>query len=232
MKNAIAFLKKIKKNNNTPWMHAHKDEYLIAKKEFEFLVQEFIVRLQEWDPQLPHMEIKDCTFRFNRDIRFSDNKNPYKENFGGFFSYGGKKGNLPGYYLHISPKESFLAGGVWLPEANELLSIRRYLVKHGDKLKKILKDKKFKKIFGELNTDYVLKRPPKGFSEDTDHIQFLKYKSFTVSSPLTLEQVLKPGFGKFAVEQMKVLKPFNHFFSVAVNSKGYMVPSGVADLDD
>ena len=82
-------------------MHAHKDEYLLAKKEFEFLVQELIVRIGEWDKRLPMLEVKNCVFRFNRDTRFSDNKNPYKENFGTFISYGGKKSSLPGYYFHL-----------------------------------------------------------------------------------------------------------------------------------
>jgi uncharacterized protein (TIGR02453 family) len=74
VKNTISFLKKIKKNNNTPWMHAHKGEYIAAKEEFAFLVQELIVRISAWDSRLPHLEVKDCVFRFNRDTRFSDNK--------------------------------------------------------------------------------------------------------------------------------------------------------------
>jgi uncharacterized protein (TIGR02453 family) len=232
MKNTIAFLKKIKKNNNTPWMHAHKDEYIAAKKEFEFLVQELIIRIQEWDPKLPHLEVKECTFRFNRDIRFSDNKNPYKENFGAWFGYGGKKSSLPGYYLNVSPKEIFVAAGVWMPEPNELTSIRRYIVKHGDKLEKILNDKKFKKAFGGLSTDHMLKRPPKGFDADNKYVELLKFKSFTVSAPLTLEQLFKPGFGKLADNQMKLMKPFNMFLSEALGAKGYEVPFGVDDSDD
>lgn len=213
-------------------MHAHKDEYITAKKEFEFLVQEMIVRIQDWDPKLPHLEVKGCTFRFNRDIRFSDNKNPYKENFGAWFSYGGKKSSLPGYYLHVSPKEIFVAGGVWMPEPNELVSIRRYIAKHGDKLENILKEKKFNKSFEGLDTDHMLKRPPKGFDADNKYVEFLKYKSFTVSAPMTLEQLLKPGFGKMADVQMRLIKPFNHFLFDAVSSKGHEIPFGVRDLDD
>ena len=232
MKNTIAFLKKIKKNNNTPWMHAHKDEYIVAKKEFEFLVQELIVRIQEWDPKLPHLEVKECTFRFNRDIRFSDNKSPYKENFGAWFGYGGKKSSLPGYYLHVSPKEIFVAGGVWMPEADELTSIRRYIVKHGVKFEKILTDKKFKKVFKGLSTDHMLKRAPKGFDADNEFVEFLKYKSFTVSAPLTLEQLMKPGFGKIADSQMRLIKSFNYFLYDALKSKGHEVPFGVNDSDD
>ncbi len=63
-------------------MHAHKEEYLLVKKEFEFLVQELITRIGEWDSKLAYIEPKQCIFRFNRDTRFSDNKKPYKENFG------------------------------------------------------------------------------------------------------------------------------------------------------
>ncbi len=219
MKNTISFLKKITKNNNTPWMHAHKDEYNVAKAEFAFLVQELIVRISSWDTRLPHLEVKDCVFRFNRDTRFSDNKNPYKENFGAYFAYGGKKGGLPGYYLHVSPKEIFVAAGIWMPEADKLLSIRRYILNHGDDLEKILKDKKLKKDFLGLSTEHMLKRPPKGFPADYKHIEFLKFKSFTISSPLTLEQVLSPGFAKVIDQRFKVLKAFNQFLLEATSNK-------------
>lgn len=192
-------------------MHAHKDEYLAAKNEFAFLVQELIARISQWDSRIPHLEVKDCVFRFNRDTRFSDNKNPYKENFGAFFAYGGKKGGLPGYYVHVSPKEIFVAGGIWLPEADKLVSIRRHIMENGDELVKILKDKKFKKVYPGLSTEYVLKRPPKGFPSDHEHVELLKFKSFTVSAPLKVEQVLKPGFGKIVDQHFKLMKPFNEF---------------------
>ena len=211
MKQAIDFLKKIKKNNNTPWMHAHKDEYLAAKKEVEFLAQELITRISSWDSKLPYLEPKHCMFRFNRDIRFSDNKNPYKENFGVFFAYGGKKGGLPGYYLNIAPKDIFVAGGVWMPEADQLLKIRRHIVESGDELQKVLKDKNFKKSFTSLSTDQSLKRPPKGFDANDPNVDFLKLKSFTVSKSLPLEDVFRPGFGKLVEKEFKLMKPLNEF---------------------
>ena len=216
MRNTISFLKKLKKNNNTPWLHAHKNEYIAAKEEFAFLLQELIVRLSAWDSRLPHLEVKDCVFRFNRDTRFSDNKSPYKENFGAFFAYGGKKGGLPGYYLHTSPKENFVAGGIWMPEADKLLAIRRYILNHGDELEKILKDKKFKKVFSGLSTEEVLKRPPKGFPADHKHVELLKLKSFTASAPLTLDQLSKSGFSKVLDQHFKLLKPLNNFLLQAL----------------
>lgn len=216
MKKTMDFLKKIKKNNNTEWMHAHKDMYVGAKEEFAFLTQELITRVKEWETNLPYLEPKNCVFRFNRDIRFSDNKNPYKENFGAFMGYGGKKSSLPGYYIHVSPKEIFVAGGVWMPEAEELKTIRREIMETGDEFLKILNDKKFKKEFGGLDETYKLKRPPKGFSADNKYIELLKYKSFTVSSPLTLEDALKPGFGKLIDAKFKLMRPFNQYLNEAM----------------
>lgn len=216
MKNALNFLKKIKNNNNTPWMHAHKDEYLTAKKEFEFLVQEIIHRVGIWDKNLPYLEPKQCIFRFARDTRFSDNKKPYKENFGAFLAYGGKKGNLPGYYLHVAPKEVFVAGGIWLPEASDLLNIRRFISSHGEELHKILKAPAFKKNFKGLDTDHLLTRPPKGFDKENPFIDLIKYKSFTVSKNLSLAQVLKPGFGKLVDKEFKQIKVLNEYLYDAV----------------
>lgn len=197
-------------------MHAHKDEYLAAKKEFEFLVQELITRISSWDSRLPFLEPKQCIFRFNRDTRFSDNKSPYKENFGAFFSYGGKKSDLPGYYLHVSPKEIFVAGGVWMPEAESLLKIRRHIVESGDELQAIIKNKNFKKAFTALSTEQVLKRPPKGFSPDDPNVELLKLKSFTVSKPIELEEIFKPGFGKIVDREFRLMKPFNEYLYQAM----------------
>lgn len=216
MKKSISFLKKIKNNNNTTWMHAHKDEYQSAKNEVEFLAQELIHRIREWDENLTFLEPKDCMFRFNRDTRFSDNKNPYKENFGLFFAYGGKKGGLPGYYLNIAPKEIFVAGGVWIPQADQLQKVRRFIQQNGNDLIAILEDKKFKKVFPALDSEFQLKRPPRGFSGDEKFIELLKYKSFTVSAPLALDAALKPGFGKVVEKHFKLMKPFNEFFREAL----------------
>ncbi len=218
MKKSLGFLKKIKKNNSTPWMHAHKEEYLEAKKEFEFFIQELIFRIGEWDSRLPHLEPKNCIFRLNRDVRFSDNKKPYKENFGGFMAYGGKKGGLPGYYLNVEPQHCFVAGGVWMPEADKLLAVRRYILEHGDELEKIIKDKKFKKTFGELSTDAALKRVPKGFPADHKHAELLKLKSFTISASLTMDEMTKPGLGKKVDQYFKLMKPLNDFLYKALTS--------------
>jgi uncharacterized protein (TIGR02453 family) len=218
MKKSISFIKKVSKNNNTEWMHVHKDEYLEAKSEFDTLVQELIARISSWDSRLPYLEPKNCTFRLNRDIRFSDNKKPYKENFGAFMGYGGKKGGLPGYYFHLSPKEIFVAGGIWMPETPELLKIRRYISENGEELEKIVQNKGFKKAFGELENENALKRPPKGFDSKSPYLHFLKLKNYIVSKPITVMDAINPGLGKMIEKDFKTIKPLNEFLMEALKS--------------
>ena len=197
-------------------MHAHKDEYLEARKEFEFLVQELIVRISQWDSRFEHLEPKHCIFRFNRDIRFSDNKSPYKENFAAYFGIGGKKSFLPGYYVSISPKEIFVGGGIWHPEADKLQNVRRYIAENGDDLKKIISDKKFKKTFGALSEEDTLKRVPKGFESDHEYGDYLKLKSFVASKEMTVKESMEKAFGLKIDKILKDLKPLNEFLHQAV----------------
>lgn len=216
MKLTLSFLKKINKNNNTEWMKAHKEEYQAARKEFEFLIQELIVRLSEWDERFGYLEPKDCIFRFNRDIRFSDNKSPYKENFAAFFGIGGKKSTLPGYYISLSPKEIFVGGGLWQPEADKLHKVRRFVAENGEELKKILANKKFRKTYGHLSEEDKLKRIPKGFDADHPYAEWLKLKSFIASKDFTASDTLVRGFGQKVDKALQDLKPLNAFLHEAL----------------
>lgn len=192
-------------------MHAHKDEYLAAKTEFDFLVQEVLARLSAWDEKLPMLEPKETTYRFNRDIRFSENKKPYKEHFASYISYDGKKGILPGYYLHVSPTDVFVAGGIWYPEPNELKTIRRAISEHGDEFRKIFDDRKLARVFSELAAEESLKRVPKGFSPDHEFADLLKRKSFVVKKSFSPSDVTEKDFGKKVFDAFRLLKPMNHF---------------------
>lgn len=218
MKKTLTFLKKIKKNNNTEWMQAHRDEYLEARKEFEFLIQEIIVRLSQWEPRFEFLEPKNCIFRFNRDIRFSNNKNPYKENFAAFFGIGGKKSPLPGYYISVSPKEIFVGGGLWQPEPDRLAKLRRYLSENGEELDAIVSARGFKKTYGELSDEDTLKRVPRGYSPEHPHAEYLKLKSIVASKDLSESEALDKKFGEKIDKILRELKPLNAFLEEALKS--------------
>ena len=123
-KQTLDFLKDIKENNNRDWFLANKKRYEGYKQSYLATVEAFLAEMQRHDPSLRHLEPKDCMFRINRDIRFTKDKSPYKTNMAIWMSTGQKNTNLAGYYVHIEPGASFIAGGVYYPDPADLKKIR------------------------------------------------------------------------------------------------------------
>ncbi len=213
----LKFLKDLNKNNNKPWFEAHRKDYETAKGAFLFLVEEIIKSISKFDPPIGSLQAKDCTFRINRDVRFSKDKSPYKNNIAGYFNKDGKKGNGAGYYLHIEPGGSFAAGGIWMPEPAGLVKIRQEIDYSFDDWKKATGSSNFKKHFikGIDNTD-VLVRPPKGYDENNPAIKYLKMKSFVVRKSFTDIEIQDKNFVKELAKTFESMKPMIDFLNRAV----------------
>ena len=152
MQHSINFLKKLKTNNTKEWFEKNKNTYLQAKEEFETLVDKLIKGLVKADKLIsPELKAKDCTFRIYKDVRFSKDKSPYKTNMGASINPGGKKSLLAGYYLHMEPGGSFLAGGVYMPQPDQLSAIRQEIDYNPKPLHSVLKSASFKKFFKGLD---------------------------------------------------------------------------------
>ena len=112
----LQFLRDVMANNNRPWFQQHKDMYLAAKEDFERGVAAAISRISTFDSSVAHIGVKDATYRFYRDTRFSPDKSPYKNHLGAYISARGKKSLHGGYYIHLEPDYCMLAcGSYWLP---------------------------------------------------------------------------------------------------------------------
>lgn len=217
-KDSLAFLKDLKKNNHREWFLEQKKRYEAYKKDYHALVQQFIDELKKQDESLSRLEVKDCTFRINRDIRFSKDKSPYKTNMALWFSPGNKNWNQGGYYVHIEPGASFIAGGFYQPEADDLRKIRSEIAFFHEELEAILNAPDFKKTFGTLNSEGALKTAPKGYEKDHPAIELLKNKSFTASCPLTDKELESKDFVKEVSKKLMLLKPLNEFLNRAVGN--------------
>jgi uncharacterized protein (TIGR02453 family) len=212
----LTFLTKLARNNDRTWFEKNKETYLIAKENYEVFVGKVLEELIKFNPEFRGLNPKKLPFRIYRDVRFSKDKRPYKTNMGAGFSPNGKLVQEPGYYLHIEPGKSFFAGGIYMPDVPNLSKIRQEIDYNGEKLEKILKDKKFKKWFKELDNIDRLKTMPKGYSFDNPHIDLLKNKSFIVSHPFTDTQVKDKKFLKNIAEVAKATKPMNDFLKDAI----------------
>lgn len=212
----LKFLTNLKKNNNRPWFDQNRKLYEAAKSDILVLVEGLIKEVSKFDPSIGSLLPKDCTFRINRDVRFSKDKSPYKNNMAGYFNKHGKKGLGAGYYLHVEPGKSFVAGGIWMPEPAVLSKIRQEIDYDFNDWKKILNHKSFKKQFQKgIDTADSLVRPPKGYDENNPAIDFLKMKSFVVRKSFTDSEVLSNSFAKKIAGAFEAMKPMIDFLNRA-----------------
>jgi uncharacterized protein (TIGR02453 family) len=210
----LDFLRDLQRNNNKEWFHANKARYETEKKLLQQLVQHYIDQVGTFY-NLEGVAPKDCTYRINRDVRFSANKAPYKNNMGFSLEEGGKKTGNAGFYLHIQPgNESFLASGAYAPSKEELAAIRQEIDYNGQELKNILENKSFKALFPKLEGQ-ELKTSPKGYTQDNEHIQLLRKNQLYVWHKYSDKEILAPNFIETSIEHMKVLLPFALWINVA-----------------
>jgi uncharacterized protein (TIGR02453 family) len=214
----LRFLSRLKKNNNKPWFDAHRADYEAARIDFSNFIQLAIDDLQRSDATIAGLTSRDCLFRMNRDIRFSKDKTPYKANFGASIKRGGKKSIFAGYYFHCEPGRSFVGGGLWMPEVAALKKLRQEIDYNWEAFQGLLKERNFKKIYGDLyaGTDVKLSSRPKGYENDNPAIEYLKLKCFIAERPVADDELTKGSLHKKTVEAFRALQPVLDFINQAL----------------
>ncbi len=213
----LTFLRDIKKNNNKDWFDKNKERYLAAKDNVAEAIDSLLVQLCTFEKNFRGLSSKDCLFRIYRDVRFSKDKRPYKINLGASINIGGKKAISAGYYLHIEPGNSFLAGGIWMPPGDVVKKIRQEIDYNGKKISKILSQKEFKKYFGTLDDAYKLKTTPKGYDKNHVDIELLRLNSFIVWHKYSDKEITNMNFIKGLTKGSKIMKPFLDFLNSGID---------------
>lgn len=215
----LNFLKDLRNNNHKEWFDENRKLYESAKSDFLYFVQQVIDEFSKIDNSFQFVKAKDCIFRINRDIRFSNDKSPYKTNFGAFITKNGKKPmNLAGYYFHLEPGNSFAGGGIYMPMPPELKKIRAAIDVNFPEFLQIIQNKKFKNVFSglDIEPELMLTRVPKGFETDNPAAEYLKFKSFTAVVNLSDEQLQSNNLLSKTIEIFAALKPLNDFLNNAL----------------
>lgn len=187
-KRILQFLRDLMVNNNRPWFQDHKDEYQAVKDDFERGVGQAIARISTFDNSVAHVTVKDATYRFYRDTRFSSDKSPYKNHLGAYIAAHGKKALHGGYYIHLEPGRCMLAcGNYWLP-TNILTSCRNEIMGNIDEWLRCVESPEFLRYYGADETAGPdaeqgfgierLKTCPSGFPRDYEHIRYLRMKDY------------------------------------------------------
>lgn len=216
LEKSIAFLKKLAKNNNRDWFEKNKAHYLEAKAEFELFIDELISGIRKFDKRIvADLKAKDCVFRIYKDVRFSNDKSPYKTNFGASINPGGRKSGLPGYYFHVQPGELFLAGGIYRPFPEIVYAVRQEIDYEGKQLERILKSKEYCSYFNGLYQDDKLKTVPKGYDAEHKYLELLKLKSFIAIHEFSEKETASKTFEQQVMKGFKAAYPLNLYLQAA-----------------
>lgn len=216
MKTVLSFLNDLKKKNTKEWFNENRKRYEESKEKMLFFTELMIQEIAKFDDEISLINPKDCLFRIFRDVRFSNDKTPYKTNMGSFITRDGRKSHRAGYYIHIEPGNSFIGGGVWCPLAEPLKAIRSEIYDNADGFKEVINDKNFKKHFDSIHGEQ-LKTAPKGFPKDFKDIELLRYKSYAFGQEFDDKTVKSDDFVAKAVKAFKELYKANRYMNAAMD---------------
>ncbi|QLG47022.1 DUF2461 domain-containing protein [Costertonia aggregata] len=200
-KDALEFLKKLEKNNNREWFAEHKKIFKEHQAHVKGFFQELMQKMKMHD-EIEKMKM----FRIYRDVRFSNDKTPYKTQFSGSYTRAGAK-RRGGYFICIRPRSSFIATGFWNPNKEDLLRIRKEFELDATEIREILENTDFKNTWGALQGDAV-KTAPKGFDKEHPNIDLIKHKQFIFTRNFTDAEVLSPSFMNELDVSFKAIRPY------------------------
>ena len=212
----LAFFKDLAANNNRDWFQANKKRYETSiKKPFELFVADLIKELKKHDKSI-NITPSDAIFRINRDIRFSKDKTPYKLNASAVISKDGRKTDgASGVYVELGPEKLAMAGGIYMPDKDKLLAIRDGIARNPKAFMKVLSDKTFVKVWGELQGEKnkVLSAEHKKVAETCPYIY---HKQFYFWVELDPKMILSDKLVKTVVDHYLAGKPVGDFLNAQV----------------
>ena len=221
MEEIIRFLEDVLYNNNRPWFQEHKQQYVKVQANFNVLAEQIINGVQKFDDNCKNLTLKDCTYRFYRDTRFSPDKRPYKTHFGVFVCPEGKKSMLSGYYFHVEAKESeylghnMLCTGMYMPDTTMLKTIRDEILFNAEPLvESIAKAKGF-----DLDTSNAMKRVPNGYPKDHPHAELFKQRDWLLVQELQDDILYRERLVEWVLAEFEKTKDFCQWLNRTVKGE-------------
>jgi len=203
----LSFLDDLGKHNTKAWFDTHRAAYEEARDRFAQFIDHLIGALRDSD-QLHGLSAKDCIARINRDTRFAKDKSPYKTNLSAAIAPGGRKSEQLGYHIAVGPHgQSMIAGGLYMPTAEQLAKFRQAIDQDATELKTIAHDTTFTHALGTIEGE-KLATAPQGFSRTHPEIELLKLKQVVVVHHFADTDVVVPDFFDQAVNVCHAMKPF------------------------
>ena len=212
----FSFLKELAANNNREWFKQHQAQYEAVNREVEQLMTVLVARISFFEPEVMHLEAKDCMYRIYRDLRFTQDKTPYKTHIGGFVNAKGKKSLHCGYYVHLEPGHCMVAGGGWCPRPDMLKGIRQSICDNLEEFQEIVTAPSFTKHFSTIGME-KLKTAPKGFPKDFPCMDYLRPKDYVIWKDVPDSFFSEPDFIDRTLEIFQAMKPYHDFLNYTID---------------
>ena len=235
-KRILKFLRQVMANNNRAWFQEHKKEYDAVRAEFERGIAQAIERITTFDSEIAHLQVKDCTYRFYRDTRFSADKSPYKNHLGAYIDAKGKKALRGGYYLHLEPDHCLVAVGNYYLPTNILTACRNEIMANTDEWLKRVENPEFQKYFGSpVSSSFKeptnisswdqpqgfglekLKTCPSGFPKDWPYVHYLRQKDYCAWHAVPNDFFEGDGWLDEIERMFRTAKPMMDFMNAVID---------------
>lgn len=204
---ALKFLRGLERNNRREWFEPRKQEF---ERELKYPMLEIVGQVTAAMVDFAPAHVRPpqkCMMRIYRDTRFSTDKSPYKRQVAAWWSRAGlEKTSGAGFYLHISAEEVVIAAGVYMPERDQLLAIRSFLLQHHDEVRQLLQDKKLRRSMSSFE-GIPLTRPPKGFPKEHPAMDLILCRQWGLSATLPAEAALDSNFVREIVNRFRLASP-------------------------
>jgi uncharacterized protein (TIGR02453 family) len=223
---ALTFLRSLRRNNRREWFEANRAVFeREIKAPLKQLVEELDVQFATLAPEFVG-DPKSSLFRIHRDIRFSADKSPYKTHAACWIFHrapgrgvGRTVDGGAGFYFHLEPGASLVAGGLWMPPRPKLQLVRDAIVEDLPSWERVVLHGELARRFGGLNEDdpgVLLKRLPRGFAPGHPAERWLRFNSFTVSRALSDTDALSSKLVSLVMRDFTVMLPFVRWLNHAL----------------
>ncbi len=223
------FLRGLVKHNDRDWFEARREVYERAlKAPMLALIEEINAELERFAPEHVRPPHK-CMMRIYRDTRFSKDKRPYKKHMAAWWSRRGmEKTSGGGFYLQVGVNEVLVAAGVYMPEREQLLAIRRWMAENHEGFRKLLKTAGRASGKGAALSGIdpaALTRMPKGFPAEHPADELLRAKNWGVHGTLPAAAAREPDFARVVAGMLRRANPVVAALNEAIVSSAAGAPS-------
>ena len=210
---ALKFLRGLKRNNRRDWFDARREVYEAhVRQPMLAVIGRLSDDLRDFAPEIVASP-KTSMYRIYRDVRFSENKAPYKTHVAASFPTRGlPKHEGAGLYFHLSPDEIWVGGGMYAPQPSQLQAVREHIAANHRRLRTIVESPGFRRVVGSLRGEQ-LQRVPRGFPKDHDAAEYLKHRQFLASCTFPAALATTPRFYANLIKVFRQVAPLARFLN-------------------